>query len=523
MQNIWILVQNYIRCAAGSLLGKKKARKGLSGVAIVALLFFGLGAFLGFQAWSLGLAIKSAATPETPADFSLLIYMGLTVGFVLVVFFALQNMTGGSRANDADLLLSMPLSKIQIITAKAISKYIIYLAINALFSVPFMVAYLGNAGFDFGIAAACLAVLILIPALAVGVNYVMDYLTIVLFGRFTFASIFRTIFSLLVICGFLALWMYIQIVLNPAMGGEKAVLFPPFLWFMDFVLKADILAFLWTLAITVLPFVLGIVLMATTLGKHNMSAKRRAVIVGAQKNRRAFMNVFLKEVKLYFSTPILMINTFIGVIMMVALAGWVVIDGGSVLDNFIGQLGFPPELLGFGLAVAFCFLCGLVCISCSSISLEGRNFWVIKTMPISAWEVLVGKALLNIVLVAPVMIIASILLWIVLELSVLAFFVLLALPICVNVFIAFGGLLINLFYPKFDWESEQQVVKQSLAVFITMLLGMGAAIVPIGIAMIFGSDKMLLISLASVGVLAALAVGSVILVLTLGKSVYERL
>lgn len=524
MRNIYILVQNYLRCAAGSLLGKKKTRKGSAGALIVLLLFGGLGVFLGFQAWSLGAAIKSMTEAGVPANFTLLIYMGLTVGFVLTMFFALQNMTGGSRANDADLLLSMPLLKIQIITAKAVAKYLIYFAINALVSVPFMVSYLGNAGFSLGIAAACLVILFLVPALAVGINYIVDYLTIVLFGKSTMASIFRTIFSLIVICGFLALWMYIQLELNPAIGGsDKLLLFPPFSWFMDFVLKFDMLAFLWTLLITVLPFVFGIVLMATTLDKQNTAAKRRMVNISAQKNRTPLMNIFLKETRMYFNTPILMINTLIGVIMIIALAGWVAIDGGSVLDKFIVQLGFPNELLVFGLAIAFCFLCALVCISCSSISLEGRSFWVVKTMPISTWQLLVGKALLNIVLVTPVILIADIVLWLVLELAVSQFLILLALPICVNIFISFGGLFINLIYPKFDWESEQQVVKQSLSVFMTTLLGIATAIVPIIIAMIIGLDKMLLVSAVSVGALGVLAVGSVVLTLTVGKSIYEKL
>ncbi len=44
---------------------------------------------------------------------------------------------------------------------------------------------------------------------------------------------------------------------------------------------------------------------------------------------------------------------------------------------------------------------------------------------------------------------------------------------------AAAGLLINSRFPVFDWDSEVRVVKQSASVFLTMLLGMAAGIIPV--------------------------------------------
>ena len=41
------------------------------------------------------------------------------------------------------------------------------------------------------------------------------------------------------------------------------------------------------------------------------------------------------------------------------------------------------------------------------------------------------------------------------------------------------GLLFNLFDPKFDFTNEIQVIKQSLPVFLTMIIGIIAVVVPL--------------------------------------------
>ena len=525
MRNINILVRNYIMCSIGSLRGKKKARKGSAGVSLIVLLFVGLGALIAFEAWSFGFTTKHFAEEAgVVPDYTGLLFMGLAVGLVLVLFFAMQNITGGSKANDADLLLSMPISKIEIITAKAVSKYLIYFAMNALFSFGFFLMYLVFSGFSLAVLAAYLIIILLVPALAVGVNYILDYLTTVLFGKFGAASIFRTVFSLAVLCAFLGVWIYMQIGMNPAIGNAGPPMFPPISWFLDFAVSFDLLSLLWILYLCVLPFVLGIVLMATTLGKVNTSAKRKAVNIGAQRSRSPLMNVFLKELRVYINTPILMINTLVGVILMIGATVWIALTRGSAVAGLLASFGLPAATgVAFGVTVLFCLLSALVFISCSSISLEGKSFWVIKTMPIDARAVLIGKTLLNIVLVSPVIAAASIVMLFALELGALEFVVMLVLPILVNIFISFGGLYINLLFPKFDWESEQAVVKQSMSVILTTLLGLVVALVPILAAVVFGLGNMLLLSLVCAGLLGALAAGSVVLTLTRGKTIYERL
>jgi ABC-2 type transport system permease protein len=291
---------------------------------------------------------------------------------------------------------------------------------------------------------------------------------------------------------------------------------------MDFVLGSSRLAFLWLLLISVGSVVLGIFLMATTLDKQNSAIKRRRVNVTRQRNRRPLTCVFLKELKFYFTLPILMINTLLWPILMLALVAWIGIDGGASITNVITTIGLPRDAAVFGITVALTFLAALVCVSCTSISLEGKNFWILKTMPIKPRDVFFGKAFLNIALVAPVVVVSSIVLLFVMELKTLEFLLVLMLPLLANIFSSFGGVYINLIYPRFDWESEEAVVKRSMSVLITMLLGFAIGLVPVAMAFAMGFSNMNALWLVWAGIICVMAVGSVVLTLTKGVALYEK-
>jgi len=52
-------------------------------------------------------------------------------------------------------------------------------------------------------------------------------------------------------------------------------------------------------------------------------------------------------------------------------------------------------------------------------------------------------------------------------------------PICYSLFITVIGISLNKKYPNYDWDSEMIVVKQSLPVIVTGIIGMIVLITPI--------------------------------------------
>ena len=86
-----------------------------------------------------------------------------------------------------------------------------------------------------------------------------------------------------------------------------------------------------------------------------------------------------------------------------------------------------------------------------------------------------------------------------------------------------GGLLINLWLPKMDWQDPTPVVKQSMSSLITMFLGMFLAVIPVALLLSFEtlSFNVLVIITASVYLLVGIVF--TILLLTLGKKLYHKI
>ena len=83
-----------------------------------------------------------------------------------------------------------------------------------------------------------------------------------------------------------------------------------------------------------------------------------------------------------------------------------------------------------------------------------------------------GKVLAPLLITTPVLLIGDIILFIVTKISILEIILLLVLSILMPLISHFIGIIMNLKYPKLDWESTTEVVKQSTSSFLSVMIGM---------------------------------------------------
>ena len=114
----------------------------------------------------------------------------------------------------------------------------------------------------------------------------------------------------------------------------------------------------------------------------------------------------------------------------------------------------------------------------SSISLEGKSFWLLKTLPVSVDLIFLSKIMVNLTILVPTIIVGSTFFGIYLHFSLVEFIFLYLTPLVFAIFTSCFGLLANVMFPVFDYENEVKVIKQSMAVFLTIIIGMTVAIVP---------------------------------------------
>ena len=136
----------------------------------------------------------------------------------------------------------------------------------------------------------------------------------------------------------------------------------------------------------------------------------------------------------------------------------------------------PKEIinnyLSIFLFIIITFAAFMTSITNSVISLEGRNINILKSLPIKTKEILLSKVYAALTITTIPIIIGDIILFIRFKLSIFEMLLLLVFSILIPLISHFIGIIINLKYPKLDFDNSSEVVKQSTSSFISVLIGM---------------------------------------------------
>ena len=123
------------------------------------------------------------------------------------------------------------------------------------------------------------------------------------------------------------------------------------------------------------------------------------------------------------------------------------------------------QLLGI---ILFCIVTS--CTTYCSISIEGKNLWIIKSLPIKEIDIFKGKIGLNLLITIPISIICFILISLRMKFDFNFILIGSLVIISVELLVAILGLFLNLLYPNFDWKNEVAVVKRSFSMIAVMLI-----------------------------------------------------
>ena len=127
-----------------------------------------------------------------------------------------------------------------------------------------------------------------------------------------------------------------------------------------------------------------------------------------------------KEIKRYFASPIYVINTIIGPILLLGMSIATIFMGDEVLATIL-EVEIVKEIIPVFVIVVVCCILVLSCTTNSSISLEGKNLWILKSSPIKPIVIFKAKIALNLILILPALLIADIIFAFSLKLSAIQF------------------------------------------------------------------------------------------------------
>ncbi|MEG2054533.1 MAG: hypothetical protein RR052_06285, partial [Oscillospiraceae bacterium] len=176
-----------------------------------------------------------------------------------------------------------------------------------------------------------------------------------------------------------------------------------------------------------------------------------------------FSTLLKREFSRFFGTQILTFNAGFGLIMSLA-AGVACLIFQDKLKPMLMQMfpAMPVSTVAPILIVCVLGFCASTCYyTAVSVSLEGKNLWIIKGLPISTEDLFTAKITANLILNVIPLTFSTLACCFVLKVDIISTILCLVMGLIFTLFFAVSGLLINLLFPRLDALSEVAIVKQS--------------------------------------------------------------
>ncbi len=429
------------------------------------------------------------------------LYFAMVAGIstVLGIFGSVfSTYSGIYEAKDNELLLSMPIKPGMILVVRMLSIYVLSLIFEAVVLVPAGISYL-----IFGSPKLIWFVLyplmvLILPLLALAVSCILGWLLAMIIPKIGSKSVKSIITMVISVAFFIAYFIFYSklntmmqyIITNSESIGQsiKGGMYP--LYCLGRAAEGDIISFSVILAAVILIFAVIYALLSHNFIK--IAVGRRSVFKAKYvrkplKEGNADSALLAKEFSHYFSSTAYMLNCSLGSVLLIIAAVALIIKGGALMEMFSGIGEIDSGIISLIFCAVIAFIISTNALTAPSISLEGKTLWLLQSLPVNGKKVLMSKIKLHMILTAPAALLCSLAAVIILKPEPIEAIMVLLFSVIFTLFCAVSGLLVNLFMPKLDWTSETVAVKQSMSVFVSLMLDYAVIIILGVIYFIIGS------------------------------------
>ena len=402
---------------------------------------------------------------------------------LLILFFSIFK--AGSvifQKNAYDILGSLPISQTAIVISRFVRMYVenLLIALVVMISGTLVYGVMVKPGISFYLTG--MLVTIFIPLIPITIATLFGALITAIASRMKHKSLVSAVLSLLLFLGIMLGTSQlagteedfsVQMLQNLSGILHKTIesIYPPAIWLGSAMLSGNFVKCFICVAGALLVFALVMAVISKNFhwicrGLYSTSAKHNYQM-GNLKKESVLGALYKRELKRYFSSSSYVVNTMMGPVMAVVFSITILVMG---VDKIQQRLGIPIDIKG---AVPF-VLAGIFCVmttTCTSISLEGKEWWIVKSLPIKTKDLLDSKLLLNLSLILPFFLVSEVVITIALKPDYLELVWMIVIPVIMILFGCVFGITINLKIPVFEWDNEVVIVKQSASAAIGGLGG----------------------------------------------------
>ena len=390
---------------------------------------------------------------------------------------------------DYDMVMSMPVSIVWIVTSRITLLYFINFIICFVAMIPSSIVYIIYTRPSFSVFFFLFGALLFTPVIPMIFSFTLGVIIVAISSRTKYNHIFSLVLSTVVVL--LIVFMTTKMQLMDAdeitnLGGTLAnilnKLYPPASLISVALSRVDWGSFVLFISISLLMGFLfvGVVshyykFLNTAIFSHHVNKNYR---IGKLKDSSAFMALYKKEFRRLISCTIYALNSCIGIVLLLVISVFAIFFFSNTLKEQLEVAGLVKDISDT-MPIVLSIFVSITSTTAASLSLEGKNRWIMCSVPVSSKTVFDSKIAVNLTVILPPLYVSIFIVkWIFpYPIQTILIFI---IPTVYAFFVSVLGMYLNIKFPKYDWNSEYYAVKGgAISVLATVGSGMVSSLIPL--------------------------------------------
>lgn len=392
------------------------------------------------------------------------------------------------NCRDDNLLLSLPIRKSTVLFIRVFKFYVFELLYNSLFVLPAMIVYAIYTNPRFTYYIVSFIGLILFPIIPILVSCLIGTFITFVASKFKGKNLVQTLITVVLLIGI----MYFSyntdnLVRNIAQNASNindfiTKLYYPAGVYIELVTKFSAAKLLEFILVNLILFAITIILIGKVYFGVNSNTKGVRLSKSSKnykiKTSTPTKALIKKEFSRFINSTVFITNAGFGLVLFVLGSILITVKFDSIADMIIKIFsGFdldyikncmPVLMFGF-----ICFTSFMTSITSSMISLEGKSFNILKSLPIKPYKIVRSKILTAIIIMLPCILVGDAIIFIRFKFDIISIILILFASILFPFLSETIGIIVNLKYPRMDAKNDTEIVKQSMSSALSVFIGMG--------------------------------------------------
>lgn len=382
------------------------------------------------------------------------------------------------QAKDNDLLMSLPIPAPYILMIRVAGVYIVGMFYQLLVMIPAIIVYFLNTDITVEKIIGCILITIMNSLFLLALSCILGWIVAEVSSKLKFKNLVIVIVSII----FFGIYYYVsykaydviqELVAKAEIVGEKikGVAYPLYAMGQGATGNIKYMIIYSAMVIVLLAVVLFVLTKSFfSIATENKGEKKKVYRIKNEKQKSVSKALLFRELKRFTSSAMYMLNCALGCLFIIVLTGAALVKTNEI-NKVISLIGIDKTYISVCITLIVCAIMSMNDITAPSISLEGKNIWIAKTLPVDTWQILKAKLILHNVITITPMIVCTVILGIIFKLSILQMLLVIIVSIIFVMLNGAVGLIINLKMPNLNWVTEAAAVKQNFGVFLAMLFG----------------------------------------------------